>query len=86
MIDVCLISNIVWYAKIVDLSYAASIQHMLDKAIDQKSNLTTFRGAVESILAISAALSVDFLDDQTAENAYRDLGALLRQVNMVGRD
>lgn len=82
LIDVCLISNIVWYAKIVDLSYAASIQHMLDKAIDQKSNLTTFRGAVESILAISAALSVDFLDDQTAENAYRDLGALLRQLEL----
>lgn len=83
MIDVCLISNIVWYTEIVDISYAASIQHVLDKAINQKSDLTIFRGAVESILAISAALSVDLLDDQM-DFAYRNLGALLRQVSTYG--
>lgn len=63
MIDVCLISNIVWYTEIVDISI--------------------FRGAVESILAISAALSVDLLDDQM-DFAYRNLGALLRQVSTYG--
>ncbi|OWT39140.1 hypothetical protein C362_03305, partial [Cryptococcus neoformans Bt1] len=81
LIDVCLISNIVWYTEIVDISYAASIQHVLDKAINQKSDLTIFRGAVESILAISAALSVDLLDDQM-DFAYRNLGALLRQLEL----
>ncbi|OXG49322.1 hypothetical protein J010_03683 [Cryptococcus neoformans] len=81
LIDVCLISNIIWYTEIVDISYAASIQHVLDKAINQKSDLTIFRGAVESILAISAALSVDLLDDQM-DFAYRNLGALLRQLEL----
>lgn len=45
--------------------------------------LRIFRGAVESILAISAALSVDLLDDQM-DFAYRNLGALLRQVSTYG--
>ncbi|WVO22906.1 uncharacterized protein IAS62_004249 [Cryptococcus decagattii] len=80
--DACLISKIAWYAEIIDPYYAASIQHALDKAIDQKTDFTTYRRAAESILGISATLSFDPLDDQMAENAHRDLCALIRQLEL----
>lgn len=85
MTDACLICKIAWYAEMIDHYYATSIQHALDKAIDQKTDFTTYRRAAESILAISSTLSFDPLDDQMAENAYRDLCSLIRQVSIAER-
>ncbi|KAE8542692.1 hypothetical protein D1P53_001474 [Cryptococcus gattii VGV] len=80
--NACLISKIAWYAEMIDPSYAASIQRALGKVIDQNTDFTSYRRAAESILGISSTLSVDPLDDQMAEDARRDLRALLRQLEL----
>ncbi|ODN78937.1 hypothetical protein L202_04456 [Cryptococcus amylolentus CBS 6039] len=82
LIDICLISAIVWYAEIIDSSYAASLRQILETAIASQSNLETFRQAAEEILGVSAGLDVGVLDDREAEDAYRDIGALLRQLQV----
>ncbi|ODN92795.1 hypothetical protein L198_05590 [Cryptococcus wingfieldii CBS 7118] len=82
LIDIILISAIVWYAETIDSSYTASLRQILETAIASQSNLETFRRAAEEILAFSAGLDVGMLDDREAEDAYRVIGALLRQLQV----
>ncbi|WVO17694.1 hypothetical protein L204_105392 [Cryptococcus depauperatus] len=78
LIDVCLLSAIVWYAEIIDPSFAAGIRQILDKAIENKSNLVTFRKASESVVGLCTSLSADVLDDQESRDAYEAIHMLLK--------
>ncbi|WVQ82029.1 hypothetical protein IAT38_004157 [Cryptococcus sp. DSM 104549] len=82
LIDVTLISGIIWQAEIIDSSFAAEIRQILDKAIEDQSDLVNFRKAGESIIAISTAIPRDLLDDVEAEEAYKAIGALLKQLRV----
>ncbi|KAK8854924.1 hypothetical protein IAR55_003663 [Kwoniella newhampshirensis] len=82
LIDIILISTIIFQAEIIDMSFAFEIRQILERAIDNQSDLETFRKATESIIPTSSAMPEDLLDDDGAQEAYDAIGVLVKQLQI----
>ncbi|EIW67349.1 hypothetical protein TREMEDRAFT_33729 [Tremella mesenterica DSM 1558] len=82
LIDIILIESIIFQAEIIDPSFGAQMRQVLDKAIAKQSDLTTFRKATESIIAILLSLPKAQIDDSLSHSALKYIEGLVKQLQL----
>ncbi|OCF37778.1 hypothetical protein I316_00002 [Kwoniella heveanensis BCC8398] len=82
LIDIILIQSIIHHASIISIPFSIEICDVLHRAIDDQSDLYTFRRGAESIIAIASALDRDLLEDKECLEAYKIIGVLVKQLQV----
>ncbi|WVQ99856.1 hypothetical protein IAU59_006999 [Kwoniella sp. CBS 9459] len=82
LIDIILISSIIHQASVISIPFSVEIRDVLHRAIDDQSDLYTFRRAAESIIGIASALDRDLLENKECLEAYKIIGLLVKQLQV----
>ncbi|WVF72637.1 hypothetical protein IAT40_007455 [Kwoniella sp. CBS 6097] len=82
LIDIILILSIIHHASVISIPFSVEIRDVLNRAIDDQSDLHTFRRAAESIIGIASALDRNLLEDKECLEAYKIIGVLVKQLQV----